>query len=72
MARNAKLRNHNGYWYTKAGNPNGVDFGPIDKISFAEAQKEFRRCLATLAKSKIRKRSSQTPSVAILYDRHLT
>ena len=50
MPRVAKLGKHEGQWYTKAGNPSGVYFGPVKEVSFRDAQKQFRAYLNTLGK----------------------
>lgn len=48
MPRPAKLRRHNGYWYSRAGTRAGVYFGKVTEVSFAEANKKFRKYLASL------------------------
>ncbi len=48
MPRAPKLYRHEGHWYTKAGNPNGVYFGRCDEVSHDEAKKLFHEYLASL------------------------
>jgi len=49
MPRQAKLGKKNGYWYTKAGSPNGVYFGGVGEVTYKEARQKFVDYLKTLA-----------------------
>ena len=70
MPRAAKLSRHLGYWYTKAGDPNGVYFGRVDEVPYDEAKKAFRTYLASLRNER-RQRRLPNRSVAEICDAHL-
>ncbi len=60
MPRAAKLGQKNGYWYTKAGNPNGQYFGKVGIVSFKDAQKQFAEYLKSINDHQRRASSSLT------------
>lgn len=49
MPRQAKLGKKNGFWFTKAGNPNGVYFGSVAEVSYNDARTRFAEYLKSLA-----------------------
>jgi hypothetical protein len=48
MPRHAQLKKKDGYWFTKAGAPNGKYFGRVDEISAADAKVLFVDYLKTV------------------------
>ena len=70
MSRAPKLSKVNGYWCTKAGDPSGVYFGKVGEVPFKEANREFRKYLATLAAERKRITLPQL-SVAEICENHL-
>jgi integrase len=48
MPRQAKLTRKNGFWYSQAGNRNGVYFGRCDEVSRRDASKVFHEHLSNL------------------------
>jgi hypothetical protein len=70
MPRAPKLSKVNGYWRTKAGDESGVYFGKVGEVPFKEANREFRKYLATLAVDRKRITLPQL-SVAEICENHL-
>lgn len=70
MARQAKLRKHKGHWVTNAGSREGVSFGKIDEVSYGEANKAFRKYLASLKPNAPQRRINRV-STADVCDQHL-
>jgi integrase len=52
MPRQAKLRKKNGYWFTKAGGPNGVYLGRVGEVTYLDAKRKFAEHLKGLAPSR--------------------
>jgi integrase len=69
MPRSPKLGRKNGYWYTKAGDPNGVYFGKIGEVPYSTARKLFGEYLRSLQAT--RHGTNAVPSVAELCDQFL-
>jgi len=70
VPRSAKLSRNHGYWFTRAGSRAGVYFGKIGEVSFAEAQREFRKYLASLNERRV-VTTLPSLSVAEVCDAHL-
>ena len=70
MSRTPKLSKVNGYWRTKAGDESGVYFGKVGEVPFKEANRAFRRYLATLSADRKQIKLPQL-SVAEICDAHL-
>ncbi len=49
MPRRPRLTKKNGYWYTRAGNPNGVYFGRVGDVDYRTAQRLFGDYLGSLS-----------------------
>jgi len=48
MPRQAKLGKKNGYWFTRAGNPNGVYFGRTGVMSYEDVKRAYGAHLKSL------------------------
>jgi integrase len=70
MPRAPKLGKVNGYWCTKAGDQSGVYFGKVGEVPFKEANRAFRKYLATLSADRKQIKLPQL-SVAEICDAHL-
>jgi integrase len=52
MPRTPKLSQKNGYWYTRAGDPNGVYFGKVGDVPYSAARKLFGKHLESLEETR--------------------
>lgn len=66
MPRQPTLRKHSGQWFTQAGGGPGTYFGPVAKVSYADAKKAFAKHLETISAFRLR-----SEAVAILIDSFL-
>lgn len=48
MPREARLGKHDGQWFTKAGNPNGVYLGSVKEVPYKKAKELFHNYLVKL------------------------